>query len=113
MPSEKIEEKADWIVFAHGNKVPFSQDMGFFRGVPGGIYFEPDPHGRFDSDNVWLRAPGFGMLNQPNVEGHSLYGSGGICVQRKDLEAALKRGDAEHYGKFDALSASPEKPEAG
>jgi hypothetical protein len=86
--------KPGWIIFAYGNKVPFMHDMRFCRGVPGGVYFEPQK-GWPDADHVHLRAPGYGMLGHRDVEGHSMYGSGAISVSRTDLNAALKDGNAE------------------
>jgi hypothetical protein len=90
-PPAETAPKTRWFVFAHGNDVPFGQDMGFFRGVPGGVYFRTEDKG----ESIFLCAPGYGLHGHPEVQGHSLYGNGAICVQRKDLDEALRSGQAE------------------
>jgi hypothetical protein len=88
--------KVGWIIFAYGNDVPFMHDMGFYRGVPGGVYFEPQDQWP-SKDHVHLRAPSYGMLGHGDVEGHSMYGSGALSVSRADLEQALKDGQAKEW----------------
>ena len=85
-----MTDRADWIIFAYGNRIPFGHDFTFSHGVPAGIYFKP----KYDASFVHLTAPGYGMLGHADIDGHSLYGSGSISVPLEDLKAALASGHA-------------------
>ena len=75
------------VKFRKNNKIPYGQDMQYYKGVPSGIEFEIFP---FQSNRVKLIADGYG-----NLEGN--YGNGAVYINTKDLtnyrKAVSKKGE--------------------
>ena len=74
--------------FRKGNKIPYGQDMAFWRGVPHGVDFEIE---RVLSDGlIFLCAPGYGKKSN--------YGNGSICISLGNIRH-------KHYSVWKRLQA--------